>query len=1010
MSHGSNIKSKLFREGTSQKERMPEALSPDYIKIDERNIDALINFAKNFSEHIQYYNKENKADGDWKVFFNNISKADEPHFALFLTFLELFKKAQEHINTLTKEHLDFYFRDVLGFKENPAVPDKVSILFELAKNINTYLLPAETALSAGKDKTGVEIIYKTTEDIVLNKANADSLKTVFLDNNYEGRLFAAPAANSEDGAGKKITASDGRWHAFGESQFGKSTDSRSMQDAEIGFAFASPLLLLKEGNRNVLLSFTFNEHEKLNKILKLDFDNAFTAYFTGEKEWLGPYTVNVRAVTKKLILEISIEESNPSILAYNSTFHGSNFNTKYPLIKILLNNNKKPFLYNYIKKLLINKVSIKVNVEGAKNLILQNDQSKLDPNKPFNPFGSVPVVGSAFYIGHEEFTNKKLDTLKLNIEWSGLPDDITNYYNSYGYPYVKENFKALVSYLQNKKWITNNQKIQLFNDNDINRKISISKINTSRSITDSPVQALDNSVNTGFLKLSLVPIDFGHSIYPKLYAGKAIELSKYTGDVSDAPVLPNQPYTPLIKSLSINYSSEEEIFFIRHLASEAEQYFYIEPFGQKLIPVLHPVNLLPVYESEGQLYIGINGLVPPQNISLLFQVAEGTADPETEVDDNKIKWHYLSNNNWKEFNKLSIISDTTNNFRTSGIISISVPDDINNENTLMPDELFWLRISIEENSTGVCQLIDIKTQAVAACFADNGNDPDYLKEVLVANSISKLQNKISSIKTVSQPYTSANGKPIEQDDELYRRISERLRHKKRAITIWDIERLVLENFPAIYKTKCLRSTSNISELQPGYITLIVIENLYNKNAVNPLEPKASADTLSNIKDYLENYISPFVNLEVQNPVYEKVKVHCKVKFMQGYDDGYYGTQLNEDIKKFLSPWAYKEGQDIVFGGKIYKSAILDFIEEREYVDYVLDFRLSHITRSLGIGYMYIRNKNTEEYKYEDFVVGDPYELPDVEVATANNARVILVSEQQHDIYVLKPEECLAVST
>jgi hypothetical protein len=62
----------------------------------------------------------------------------------------------------------------------------------------------------------------------------------------------------------------------------------------------------------------------------------------------------------------------------------------------------------------------------------------------------------------------------------------------------------------------------------------------------------------------------------------------------------------------------------------------------------------------------------------------------------------------------------------------------------------------------------------------------------------------------------------------------------------------------------------------------------------------------------------------------------------GGDVGYYCKKLNEDIKKFLSPWAYDEGKDISFGGKIHKSVILNYIEGISYVDYLTDFKLNHL--------------------------------------------------------------------
>ena len=52
-------------------------------------------------------------------------------------------------------------------------------------------------------------------------------------------------------------------------------------------------------------------------------------------------------------------------------------------------------------------------------------------------------------------------------------------------------------------------------------------------------------------------------------------------------------------------------------------------------------------------------------------------------------------------------------------------------------------------------------------------------------------------------------------------------------------------------------------------------------------------------------------------------------------------QLSLDIEQFLCPWAFEDGSDIEFGGKISKSVVLNFIEERHYVDYVICFKMNH---------------------------------------------------------------------
>jgi hypothetical protein len=43
----------------------------------------------------------------------------------------------------------------------------------------------------------------------------------------------------------------------------------------------------------------------------------------------------------------------------------------------------------------------------------------------------------------------------------------------------------------------------------------------------------------------------------------------------------------------------------------------------------------------------------------------------------------------------------------------------------------------------------------------------------------------------------------------------------------------------------------------------------------------------------------------------------------------------------LAPWAFGDSRDIRFGGKVYKSALIDLVEEQPYVDFVTEFQLFH---------------------------------------------------------------------
>jgi hypothetical protein len=249
---------------------------------------------------------------------------------------------------------------------------------------------------------------------------------------------------------------------------------------------------------------------------------------------------------------------------------------------------------------------------------------------------------------------------------------------------------------------------------------------------------------------------------------------------------------------------------------------------------------------------------------------------------------------------------------------------------------------VRRQSAAIPRTIGVLPQALQASFRDNGNDPRHLEHPLPAGTITKLIDRDASIKSVSQPFSSFGGRMAERDASFRIRVAERLRHKRRAVTLFDYERLVLERFPEVYKVRCLTHTNGDSEYAPGSVRVVVVPNLRNRNAVDPLRPRLSLSRLEEIRRDLTDMATDFASIEVVNPDYEEVRARLNVRFRTGFDKGYYTGRLEQDIIRFLSPWLYDEGIDLTFGGRVHRSAILNFIDEREYVDFVADFEMDHI--------------------------------------------------------------------
>ena len=1028
MKTANQIQVKVNRNGTNKLNRFSPFLQPSYIDVEERTSEDLLKLVIELSKVIKFYPTDGGVPTNWESVFaqQTFSPGNyPPHYALFRAFLEVLKFTQININTLTKRHLDFYFNQALNFKKRPSVPDRAHLIIDLAQSVESHFLKKRTLFKAGKDHLGKDSLYALSRDVQINRARLTDIKSLFLSRyeiettDNEGKLRKVGQIESIHQQ-NVITANDRElkqipiWPILGSSD---------MPLAQIGFAIASPLLFLEEGLRKIEIKI-WGKYEGLQSLLNTYKSepsvNDFLFELSTAEGWISTNSVQAPKINGgeegsllEVVFNLEIDKSEVPITAYDSAIHSDSFDTNFPLLKILINPKSPSLPYNIFRHVVLSRVDLKVDVSGVTNLILQNDQSILNAAKPFPPFGDQPTKGSSFYIGSKEIFSKELTSITLNLEWHDKPDSLTDHYLAY--PAVPkrtdEDFTIDLSLLESRTWQSLKEpgkEVHLFSkeadaeteaeatpetpDVSASDKHSIqvhsgsakeilkgdviktTDLEQPRDLSGKEIKEFDLKTLNGFMKMTLRSPDFGHKEFPSLFASTINQ--NYNDTTDTKPDIPKTPYTPTLRRLSLDYTSEVHI----ENDDPVEQFFHIRPFGW----TKHQNNdeipfLFPQYDEHGVLYMGFEDIEPDQEISILFQVAEATADPEAEIPE--ISWDYLSNNQWEPIAANQIYFDSTQGFNKPGLLTLRTPRKFRLQNTLLPGNKFWIRAKARNNATGVCKVIDIQPQAALVTFENQNNSTEHLAAPLNPSTINKLLVLDPKIKKVRQPFASFGGKVEEQDREFYQRISERLRHKDRAVTLWDYEHLTLEQFPDIYKVKAFNHSSAISGASVGHILLIVIPEVRNHDVLNPFKPMASLSRLEGIENYLENQCPPGLTIEVKNPKYEEIEVSFLVKFKDGVNRGFYEQQLDERIKEFLSPWAFEDGKDISFGSSIYKSTILNFVEEQSFVDFVTFFRLDH---------------------YD----GEGNVRSNVEEAVATTPTSVLVSAPQHQITVLEDDKAL----
>lgn len=1024
----------IAREGTEQQQRFIDALSPEYFKLNEFSLNDWMKFAFGFAEHVNYFetNDFQNRSGNWQDFFTpdkgqedflkafyldenvNLSESKNitPHLALFISFIKLLETSQNRFNQLTKKHLDFYYSQILDIQKLPATPDKVHLIFELAKNVLDAKIADSTELDGGKDAIGKKLIYQTSEELIANQIKISQLKSIYNDHDHS-KIKAADVANSYDGAGTAFPDGEVKWWPFGYYEdpkelksSGKEATFPELKDARLGFAISGEILELQEGERNIQLTVEFSL--ALNAIAFNQLRDNIEIYCSGEKKWLGPFQLQQQisdpdgkaifvtgldSTHKILKLAFQVPKDEKAIVGYIATVLDEHFATTLPVCRMLIKtgNTGGHALYRTLVEKPIKNITVNIDVRGVKSLLLESDIGTLNAAKPFYPFGTQPVKKSNFYINYPELFKKDWKNLAVSIDWKNTPDSFRELYYAYRESYRYKvtpsvflekmgDFSAIQAAVQNTVQkisaieLVSNQTANLFTVNDLGLivpsdsyftadvevlnkeewELAINNLTlfakdgdlyqTNFSVTNSGYEADKN----GPVRLSLSQ-SFLHELFPRIYALAFSSQEK-------GALIPNEPYTPMAENVSLdytaqtsaiigntaqNYSENQVNIFHEHPFGQSEEHPYLKASVGFLAIENQNLNLVPTYCKGGELYIGFENAQNLQQVSMLVQVLEGSENPQADsfTGKQKVEWSVLCQNEWKSLDSNDMISNETDNFLKSGIVKFSVPKEATTDNTRLPENLVWVKAKIHKTYDAICKTIDILAQAVQSEFSDKDNDLSHLEKGLQAKTISKMIQRLATVKSVSQPFNSFGGQPVESDEAYYRRVSERLRHKNRAIALWDYEHIILQEFPAIHKVKCLNHSSETSFLAPGNVLLVVIPDIVNKNVFDIYQPRVSKATLNAVQNHVSRLNSLHVKARVINPDYEEVIVDLKVKFKTGFDESYYLRVLNEDITRFLSPWAFESTADIQFGVTLHRSIIINYIEKLNYVDYVEEVKL-----------------------------------------------------------------------
>jgi len=1051
----------LRPDGTNQFQRLLPALEADYIVPDERTLSELLDYAYRVAAEVRYFDLAGQSTGDWRPLLEPLlapgtdrmrptveiqtllaSRSDwPPHLVLFLTFLKLFQHLQGDLNQLTRKHLLHYYEKHLGLLHDSAEPDSVHALFELAQNAAATRLTKGTLLDAGKDGAGQSLQYALQSELVITAASVAQTRRLVVDRDvhHHRRVFVADGFTAPEAPGG---------YTFGRRQLDLDVTERFMVEAPLGFAIAAPILRMAEGERRINLRAHLRLPAGSPSLVTQDLGDSLQIAVTGAEGWLTPdgFVATLLADggsgLPALSLAVDLGSAAAAIVPFDRALHGPGMVAERPVLRCLVKGASG--LFDRFDGLVVERVDLEVDVKGLHGVVVQNDESTLDPNAPMALFGSQPRIGGVFHVGSAEVFSKKLDALSFNLQWKSPPEDLFEHYRHYFdnvTPALSDTFannlRVSVDLLYDRTFrpLLANQTLFAPVTTDINSiaagasafNFAFAGVNYVEQPDLQMPEAFSPQARYGFARLVLsaptrdnlaafataVPFEaFGHPVFARRYAHQAIRMTVHPNDPNLK--LPSEPYTPVLGSISIDYRAKSAL---QPGVDDTAGFFVIGPFGAIRARQIAQARLVPAIEGEASLLLGIRNLQPPGAVTLFFDIDAGTATAASVLATGDTTWSCLADGDvWRPLSSASLIIDSTQGFQNAGIIAIDVPTAATVDHQSLPAGLVWLRATIDKPPESAARSRSIRTQAALARFEPGSlrldDFEDHLSSGLPARTVKALLQRNAAIRLIEQPNPSFGGRSRETVPDYIRRGSERLRHRNRAVTAWDLERLVLERFPEVFKVKCLPHTDADGARRAGHTALAIVPNLRRAGATNLLEPRAGEVLLAGIAEYLAGLTSPFQTLHVIRPVFERIRVEARVVFARGRDPGFYTNELDDELRRFLSPWAYREGEDILFGARIYRSEILAFIEGREYVDHLVGLRIYHTysgVKAEGIGSMGIaqdfviharpRPGLGEMRIGDDFIVGRA-----IEAAGTTQAHAILVSHPQHLIVAVAPGE------
>ncbi|WP_047258575.1 baseplate J/gp47 family protein [Chromobacterium subtsugae] len=673
-------------------------------------------------------------------------------------------------------------------------------------------------------------------------------------------------------------------------------------------------------------------------------------------------------------LALRLGEEAPPIVACSAAVHGDGWAGQAAL-QLSLQTQGRMYTYSLLRQYRFPELNLTVEAHGLRDVVLYNQLGRLDPSKPFHPFGPLPAPRSYLIMGARELACKPLQALRFNLAWSGLPaaaGGMALHYAGYPGDWRNQMFRLRGQVLANGQW-AGEAELPLFlaehGEERLRERYALDFPSAElRRLykASAPLAAglpfqYELGSRNGFFRLELAgPVQaFGHAQYPALLGAVLARNARLKGKLQHP--LPQEPYTPTLESLTVSYRASQDLPLLPeggHSGSGAQtsRAYHIHPYGQTDINLFrlgrYPA-MLPSNPNAGGLFIGLAGHDPQGALSLFFHLRKAVARERWLEAAPALRWFVWQSAGWLELRPEQVVEDGTRGMLRSGIVRLNLPAGMSTDCAALPGKLYWLKLRADWGHSQLAGLYGVHVHAIRAVCR---GVPDKDKPALPPGSVDAPARSLPGLRGVLQVGASFGRRDADPPDVVRMRAAERLRHRRRAHTVWDYERLALDAFPMVFKVKCFahhRGTMGDGDglghddlaASPGSVLVAVLPFPGQGQLFSSTDaPKLDAAALDEMQAYLQARAPAGAQVRVRNATYERVQARCTLRLSPGSHPGEALRRLNQQLVEYLSPW-HETGLAADFDWSLRAEDLEAFLRAQPGVEEVGRLSLLHVVRN-----------------------------------------------------------------